>query len=103
MTRMKPPHVPEVPVQVVTDPEIVALLKACRGTSFEAKRDTAIVRLFIDTGIRRAELSNLRVGPARRHSGGRRPSLSTATSAHARSTRTRTSPIYGSASAELWE
>jgi site-specific recombinase XerC len=33
-----------------------ALLDDCKGRAFNAVRDTAIVRLMIDTGIRRAEL-----------------------------------------------
>ena len=37
------------------------MLAACAGKEFEDKRDTAIVRLFVDTGMRRAELLGLRV------------------------------------------
>jgi integrase len=37
------------------------LLRVCEGRDFYARRDTAIIRLFIDTGMRRAELGNLRV------------------------------------------
>lgn len=35
-----------------------ALLAACAGKEFEDKRDTAIVRLFVDTGMRRASSSD---------------------------------------------
>jgi integrase len=36
-------------------------LKACEGTTFDDRRDTAIIRVFIDTGMRLAELTGLRV------------------------------------------
>lgn len=59
MERMSPPTVPEVPVPVLTDDEIRRLLKACSGNDFEARRDTAIIRLFDDTGIRLGELAGI--------------------------------------------
>jgi len=37
------------------------LLKACSGTDFSSRRDLAIIRLFLDTGVRRQELTKLRV------------------------------------------
>ena len=59
MARMKPPRVPEQPPEVLSDDEIGKLLKACEGKSFEERRDTAIVRLLLDTGLRRTELASL--------------------------------------------
>ncbi len=59
--RMRPPQVPEQPVDVITEQQLKALLKTCEGTSFEKRRDMATVRLFLDTGIRSAELSGLSV------------------------------------------
>ena len=56
---MKPPMVPEVPVPVLNDDELKRLLAACAGTSFVARRDTAIMRMLIDTGGRIAEITNL--------------------------------------------
>jgi site-specific recombinase XerD len=53
---IKPPSVPEEPIAVLTDAELTKLLKA-----FDDRRDTAIIRLFLDTGMRRAELSNLKM------------------------------------------
>jgi hypothetical protein len=38
-----------------------ALLATCDGTDFEDRRDTAILSLFLDSGIRRAEIAGLRV------------------------------------------
>jgi site-specific recombinase XerD len=61
MERMHAPMVPEVPVPVVSDDDLRKLLKACEGTSFEAKRDTALLRVLIDCGIRLAELTGLEV------------------------------------------
>ncbi len=59
MANVKPPTVPDVPVPVVGDDDLRALLKACEGSSFDLRRDTAILRLFIDGGLRLAEVANL--------------------------------------------
>lgn len=59
--RMRPPQVPEQPVEIITEEQLRALVKTCEGTSFEKRRDMAIVRLFLDTGIRASELSGLTV------------------------------------------
>lgn len=61
MANMSPPQIPEHPVPVLTDDELTALLDACKGTDFADRRDTAIIRLFIDTGMRLAELTHLDV------------------------------------------
>jgi site-specific recombinase XerD len=61
MARMKPPKVPEKPVPILTDDEIAAVLQTCRGRGFAERRDTAIIRLFIDTGIRLGEVAGLGV------------------------------------------
>ena len=61
MARMSPPTVPEQPVPVLEDAALVALLSTCRGTSFENRRDTAAMRLLIDTGMRAGELCGLSV------------------------------------------
>lgn len=58
--RMNPPHLPEVPVPVLSDIELKALLRACAGTSFVARRDTAMIRLLMDTGMRRAEMAGMK-------------------------------------------
>jgi site-specific recombinase XerD len=60
MARMKPPKLPEAPPPVLRDSELKALLDACaRDRSFYGRRDEAIVRCFIDTGARRAEILGL--------------------------------------------
>jgi site-specific recombinase XerD len=61
MERMKRPAVPVEPVPVLSGEDLRALLAACSGKSFEERRDTAIIRLLVDTGMRRAELLGLRV------------------------------------------
>ena len=61
MARMTPPIIPEEPPPILRPEEIRAILEACAGTDFEARRDTAIVRLLLDTGMRRGELAGLRL------------------------------------------
>jgi integrase len=59
MARMRPPRVPEKPVPVVVDDDLRRLLKACEGKAYADVRDAAIIRLFLDTGCRRAEIAGL--------------------------------------------
>lgn len=61
MLRMKPPRVPEQPPDVLSEEEIGKLLKACGGKRFEDRRDAAIVRLLLDTGLRREEIAGLKL------------------------------------------
>lgn len=60
MRNLRPPIVPEQPVPVLGLDQLRALLKACEGSTFEDRRDAAIVRLLVDTGMRRGELAGLR-------------------------------------------
>ena len=61
MVNMHAPVVPEQPVPIISPEQLAALVKACSGTTFADRRDLAIIRMFIDTGCRRAELTNLTV------------------------------------------
>jgi site-specific recombinase XerD len=61
MARMKPPHVPETPPPVLSTAEVGKLLATAKGQDFDARRDTAILMLFLDTGMRLSELSGLKV------------------------------------------
>lgn len=54
------PSAPAPPIPVLTPSQLRALLRACDDPTFEGVRDTAILRLLIDTGMRRAECSTLR-------------------------------------------
>lgn len=59
MEKMTPPRVPEKPVPVLADNELIALFKATEGTTYEARRDRAIIGIFIDCGLRIGELAGL--------------------------------------------
>jgi Site-specific recombinase XerD len=61
MARTHPPHVPEQPVPVLSDDELRKLLDACKGADFDARRDTAVIRVFLDTGCRLGEIASLTV------------------------------------------
>ena len=61
MARMKPPAVPEQPVPVLTDDDVNAVLATCAGRDFADRRDTAIIMLFRNTGMRLSELAGLRL------------------------------------------
>lgn len=59
--RMSAPQVPEKPVPVLTPEQLRALLAACKGKTFEQRRDEALVRMFADTGARIGEIAPLRL------------------------------------------
>jgi site-specific recombinase XerD len=59
MERMQLPVVPEDPPTILTEDDLKRLLKACDGKTFYDRRDAAVIWLFLDTGMRLAELTNL--------------------------------------------
>lgn len=59
MQKMKPPKVPEQPPEILTFEDIKAILKICEGKDFSSRRDMAIIRLLLDSGLRRGELAGL--------------------------------------------
>lgn len=61
MAGMKPPILPEKEIPVVREAQLRALLKSCEGKEYVQRRDAAIIYLFLDSGIRRAELTALKV------------------------------------------
>ena len=63
MARMKPPRMERYQPRVLTLNELRAVLGACAGKSLEDRRDEALVRMFFNTGARRAEIANLRYSP----------------------------------------
>ncbi|GAC1582919.1 MAG: tyrosine recombinase XerC [Candidatus Dormibacteria bacterium] len=61
MAKMHPPRVVVNPPAVVDVDTQRRLLKVCEGKDFISRRDTAILALLIDTGMRLAEISGLTV------------------------------------------
>jgi site-specific recombinase XerD len=63
MDRVEAPKVTKKAKAFFTDEELVRLLKTCSGATFMDRRDTAIIRIFIDTGLRVSGLAGLRYDP----------------------------------------
>jgi site-specific recombinase XerD len=61
MEKIPSPRVPETPVPVVSVADFRKLLKTAEGRDFISRRDTAILLLMYDTGVRRGELAGLNV------------------------------------------
>ena len=65
MATMRPPKIPESARPVIRDEQLVALLKVIEADkSFAGRRDAAILRVFVASGARLAEVANLRWTPA---------------------------------------
>lgn len=62
MAKMGPPAVPVKDVPILDGAQIKTLLAECSGTTFTDRRDFAILRLFLDTGMRLNEMAHLRIG-----------------------------------------
>jgi site-specific recombinase XerD len=58
---IKPPKLDRKVVHALSDDQLQALIKACRGQTLVARRDEAIVRLMAETGMRRGEVLALQV------------------------------------------
>jgi site-specific recombinase XerD len=61
MLRVKPPRGEERAPRGVSDDVVIALLKECRGQYFEDRRDTAMIRMLVDSGVRVGELVDMKV------------------------------------------
>jgi site-specific recombinase XerD len=59
MAGLRAPGLREKPVPVIDDDDLKALIKACGGKGFNERRDEAMIRLLLDTGIRISELCGL--------------------------------------------
>ena len=60
MAKLRPPKLDEYLPVVLTIEQLRALLAETSGKSFEDRRDNALLRIFFDTGARRAEIAGLR-------------------------------------------
>jgi site-specific recombinase XerD len=68
MAKMKPPAIPEQPIPVLPDEALRRLFAICAGKDFEARRDTAMIMLLLDSGARRGRAGRPPGGPsATRH------------------------------------
>lgn len=61
MRKLVEPNVAEQTVPILSEAELTALLKVTSGKGFEQRRDHAMLRLFVDCGIRRNEMATLGV------------------------------------------
>jgi len=59
MDGLEQPAVPASPVPVLSDEQLAALVKACAGPRFYDRRDEAVVRLLLDSGVRVSELCGI--------------------------------------------
>jgi site-specific recombinase XerD len=58
---LKPPKIPTKVVHGLSDEQLRALIGACKGPRFRDKRDEALVRLMLETGMRASETVALTV------------------------------------------
>src|SRR5829696_10187914 len=56
---LKPPKLDKPVIEPLTDDQLRAMLKACRGSERRNKRDEAILRLMFTTGMRAGEVVGL--------------------------------------------
>jgi len=61
MAGLSPPALEVKPVPVLTDEELAALLATCRKRTYRNRRDEAIIRVLLDTGVRVSELCGMTV------------------------------------------
>lgn len=63
--KMSPPAVPDQPVAVLPEDWLKKLLAGCRGNTFDQRRDTALLRFFLDTGCRAGEVQGMEISEER--------------------------------------
>jgi site-specific recombinase XerD len=63
MVKMKRPKLPETLAPVLREAELRKLKATTAGKGFEERRDAALIHVFVDTGLRRAEVADLRWTP----------------------------------------
>jgi site-specific recombinase XerD len=59
--KMKAPRVPDSPVPIVPVAEFKRLLREAEGKDFTSRRDTAVLLMLYDTGVRAGELVGMKV------------------------------------------
>ncbi len=69
LTGLKPPKADHKVVNALADDELKRLIKACQGKSLQDRRDEAIVRLMLETGMRASEVIGLQVADVDLHRG----------------------------------
>jgi site-specific recombinase XerD len=62
MDRVRQPKTATKIIPVITDEDTKRILEECKGKTFISLRDTAIVRLYYNTGARLSEVANLTLG-----------------------------------------
>lgn len=67
--KVRPPQVPPQPVDIIEEAKLTELLESVRGSTFEDRRDAAILYLLADTGIRLGELADLKPSDVNRLDG----------------------------------
>ena len=61
MDRVDPPKTTRKIKPIVGEDQLAALLRTCDGSDFESRRDSAILSILIDTGVRVSGLANIRL------------------------------------------
>ena len=61
MARVDPPKVSRKVKGILSEDDLAALLKVTSGPGFEDRRDHAIIRIFIDTGVRVSGLAGVKM------------------------------------------
>ncbi len=64
MARMRKPKLDEHLAPVPSEDAVKAMLADCAGMSFDDRRDTALLRVFLSTGARLAEVAGMRWTPS---------------------------------------
>ena len=60
ITKLKPPKVPDAPIQPIPMAEVMKIINKCPD-DFRGVRDQTILLILVDTGIRASELLNLNI------------------------------------------
>ena len=61
LEKSRQPKQTRKPVPVMADDQLVALFQACDGKDVRSRRDTALIRLYLDTGARLFEIVGMRL------------------------------------------